>query len=111
VVAIIGDGSFQYSLQSVYTVVQQGAHVIFLVLRNGEYGILKEFAVLEETPSVPGLDLPGLDIVLLGKGYGANSTHAGTRYEITLAFKNALAFSETSVIEIPITKKLNKLLG
>jgi benzoylformate decarboxylase len=111
VVAIIGDGSFQYSVQSIYTGVQQGAHVIFVVLRNGEYGILKEFAVLEETPNVPGLDLPGLDIVSLGKGYGANSTYAGTRDEITLAFKNALAFSGTSVIEIPITKKLNKLLG
>jgi len=111
VIAIIGDGSFQYSVQSVYTGVQQGAHVIFVVLRNGEYGILKEFAVLEKTPNVPGLDLPGLDIVSLGKGYGANTTLASTPEEITSAFKNALAFSGTSVIEIPITKKLNQLLG
>ena len=111
VIAIIGDGSFQYSVQSVYTGVQQGAHVIFVVLRNGEYGILKEFAVLEETPSVPGLDLPGLDIVSLGKGYGANTAHANTPDEITLAFKNALAFSGTSVIEIAITGKLKPLLG
>lgn len=111
VVAVIGDGSFQYSVQSVYTGVQQNAHVIFVVLRNGEYGILKEFAVLEETPNVPGLDLPGLDIVSLGKGYGANTALAGTPDEIVAAFKSALAFKGTSVIEIPITAKLNRLLG
>ena len=111
IIAIIGDGSFQYSVQSVYTGVQQGAHVIFVVLRNGEYGILKEFAVLEKTPNVPGLDLPGLDIVSLGNGYGANTSHAGTPEEIASAFNNALAFSGTSVIEIPITKRLNRLLG
>ena len=111
IIAIIGDGSFQYSVQSVYTGVQQGAHVIFVVLRNGEYGILKEFAVLEKTPNVPGLDLPGLDLVSLGKGYGAKTAYAGTPEEIATAFKDALAFHGTSVIEVPITKKLKPLLG
>lgn len=111
VLAVIGDGSFQYSVQSIYTGVQQGVHVIFVVLRNEEYGILKEFAVLEKTPAVPGLDLPGIDIVSLGKGYGANTAYAATPEDIAAAFKTALAFKGTSVIEIPITKKLRPLLG
>jgi benzoylformate decarboxylase len=29
--------------------------------------------VLEETPNVPGLDLPGLDIVALAKGFGCDA--------------------------------------
>jgi thiamine pyrophosphate-dependent acetolactate synthase large subunit-like protein len=70
VVAIIGDGSFQYSLQSVYTVVQQGAHVIFLVLRNGEYGILKEFAVLEETQVFPASIFRDWILFCLARGTG-----------------------------------------
>ena len=105
-VAVIGDGSFQYSVQSIYTGVQQAAHVIFVVLRNEEYGILKEFAVLENTPNVPWLDLPGIDIVSLGKGYGAETARASTPDEIRSAFKNALGFKGTSVIEIPISKAL-----
>ena len=111
VIAVIGDGSFQYSVQSIYTGVQQAAHVIFVVLRNEEYAILKEFAVLENTPNVPWLDLPGIDIVSLGKGYGAASASASTPDEIGAAFQNALAFKGTSVIEIPISKKLRPLLG
>ncbi len=111
VLAVIGDGSFQYSSQSIYTGVQQEAHVVFLVLRNGEYAILKEFAELEQTPGVPGLDLPGLDIVSLGRGYGARSVRAGTPDEIRQAVAEALATRTTSVIEVPISPRLRPLLG
>jgi benzoylformate decarboxylase len=111
VVAVIGDGSFQYSVQSLYSGVQQKAHVVFVVLHNAEYAILKEFARLEETPNVPGLDLPGLDIVSLGKGYGANAVRAANAEEVRQAFQAALGFSGTSVIEIEITPRLRRLLG
>jgi benzoylformate decarboxylase len=39
-------------------------------MRNHEYSILKSFAVLEERPGVPGLDLPGLDIASVARGFG-----------------------------------------
>ena len=68
VVAVIGDGAFQYSIQSVYTAVQQKLKVVFIVPCNGEYAILKEFAVLEKTPNVPALDLPGLDVISARQG-------------------------------------------
>lgn len=111
VVCVMGDGSFQYSVQGVYTAVQQKAHVIYVVLQNEEYGILKEFAELEETPNVPGLGLPGLDIVALGNGYGARSVLASTAAEFTEAFRAALAFKGASVVVVPITRSLGKLLG
>lgn len=111
VLCIMGDGSFQYSIQGVYTGVQQKAHLIYVVLQNGEYGILKQFAELEKTPNVPGLDLPGLDIVSLGKGYGAKTSLAATTHELSAAFKAALDFKGTSVIVVPITSKLHGLLG
>ena len=110
VLCVMGDGSYQYSLQSVYTAVQQKVHVVYVVLQNEEYGILKEFAVLEETPNVPGLDLPGLDIVSLAKGYGANATHAKSADDLAKAYQTALAFKGTSVIVVPITKKLGNLI-
>ncbi|KHK02180.1 benzoylformate decarboxylase [Desulfovibrio sp. TomC] len=110
VVAVIGDGSFQYSLQSIWTGVQHGAHVVFVVLRNEQYGILKAFARLEETPGVPGLDLPGLDIVSLGKGYGAATAKAAAPIEIRAAFAKALAFKGVSVIEIATDKHISDLI-
>ena len=111
VIAVIGDGSFQYAPQSVWTAVQHGLHMVFLVLRNGEYGILKSFAMLEDTPGVPGLDLPGLDIVSLGKGYGAASWRAATVAEIRDGFARALGEKGVSVIEIPIDTAIHTLLS
>ena len=51
VILAIGDGSLHYSVQSIYTAVQQKVKMIILVPRNEEYAILKEFAVSEDTPN------------------------------------------------------------
>ncbi|MTH97693.1 benzoylformate decarboxylase [Roseibium sp. RKSG952] len=111
VVAAIGDGSFQYSVQSLYTAVQQKLHVVFVVMCNAEYAILKEFAELEETPNVPGLDLPGLDIVSLAKGYGARTHRAETARDFEAAFDSAFKEGGTTVIAVEISPKLRSLLG
>ena len=43
VVMVAGDGSFQYSLQSIWTAARLKLPILFVVLRNGEYAILKAF--------------------------------------------------------------------
>lgn len=111
VICLIGDGSFQYSIQGLYTGVQQAAHLIYVVLQNHEYGILKEFADLEQTPNVPGLDLPGLDITRLAEGYGANTLQASNRQQFEQAFNAALGHMGTSVIVVQVSSKLGALLG
>ena len=58
VVATIGDGSFEYSVQAIYTAAQHKLPIVFVVMRNGEYSILKSFAVLEKTPGCPGWTCP-----------------------------------------------------
>jgi benzoylformate decarboxylase len=111
VILIIGDGSFQYSVQSIWSAVQNNVHLIIIALRNEEYAILKSLAILEKTPNVPGLDLPGLDLVLLGKGYGAEACYADSIEAIQEAYKNALNYSGVSVIQIAIDKTVKKLMG
>ena len=102
VVAFIGDGSLQYSIQSLYSAAQLKLKVIFIVPWNQEYAILKEFAVLENTPNVPGLDLPGLDIVSAAKGFGCTGVLTRTTEEIKKAFGTALSADGPTVIVIPI---------
>ncbi|RJR33840.1 MAG: benzoylformate decarboxylase [Deltaproteobacteria bacterium] len=111
VIALMGDGSFQYSVQGIYTGVQHQTHVIYVVFQNWEYGILKEFAELEGTPNVPGLDLPGLDIVSLGKGYGAISKRIETLEELEASYTEALEFKGITVLAVQITTELGTLLG
>jgi benzoylformate decarboxylase len=99
VIVIIGDGSFQYAVQSIWTAVQHRLHVVFVVLKNGCYCILKAFAAQMELADVPGLDIPGIDIVSLGKGYGAEARRAETAQEVGRCFSAALSGGGVTVIE------------
>jgi benzoylformate decarboxylase len=110
VVALIGDGALQYSVQDMYTAAQQKLKVIFVVPCNGEYAILKEFAVLEETPNVPGLDFPGLDVVSAAKAFGSAGVLARTKQEIKQAFAAALKADGPTVIAIPIAHQERPLV-
>lgn len=102
VVAVIGDGAFQYSIQCLYTAVQHKLPVVFVVPRNGEYGVLKDFAILEESPNVPGLDLPGLDIPYSAAGFGCQAVVAKSKTELNKAFLAALGADRPTVITVPI---------
>jgi benzoylformate decarboxylase len=77
VVAVIGDGSLQYSIQCLASAAQHKLKVIYIIPCNGEYAALKEFAELEKTPNVPALDLPELDIVSTAKGFGCAAVGRG----------------------------------
>jgi benzoylformate decarboxylase len=101
VIGLIGDGSSQYSVQALWTAAQHKLPIVYVILRNNEYSILKSFAVLEETPGVPGLDLPGLGIADLARGWGCRAVEAGTAEELEQEFKAALSAEGPTVIVVP----------
>ena len=84
--------------------------MLIVVLRNGEYAILRSFAVVEQTPGVPGLELPGLDYVSIAKGYGCDAA----RLDDLDAIKQAAAAARTknvpTVLEIPISPQVPPLI-
>jgi benzoylformate decarboxylase len=101
VLATIGDGSFQYSIQAIWTAAQHRVPVVFVVMRNEEYSILKSFAKLEQTPGVPGLDLPGLDIASLAVGFGCRAVNVDSTEKLATEFVNALDADGPTVIVVP----------
>jgi benzoylformate decarboxylase len=110
VIMVIGDGSFQYSLQSLWTATQLKLPVLIVVLNNHEYCILKSFALLEEAPGVPGLDLPGIDIVSLAKGYGCDAVRLDNLEAIKKAATEAWTKSKPTVLEVPISPQVPRLI-
>ena len=100
VIGLIGDGSFQYSVQALWTAAQYQLPIVYVVMRNNEYSILKSFAVLEETPGVPGLDLPGLGIAAIAGGFGCRAVDVETTEELEQEFKTALSAGTTTVIVV-----------
>ena len=110
VIAVIGDGALQYSIQCLSTAAHHKLKIVYIIPCNGEYAILKEFAILEETPNVPALDLPFLDIPSLARGYGCSALEASTKEEIQEAFKKALATDGPTLIAIPIRREQKSLV-
>ena len=71
VVCLVGDGAAMFAIQALWTAAQHHAPVVFVVLNNGHYAILKAFAAFHGAGDrIPGLDLPGLDIVSIARGFG-----------------------------------------
>ena len=77
---------------------------------NEEYAILKDFAELEGTPNVPGLDIPGLDIISLAKGYGCLGVEVRTLEDIEQAFVAGRAADGPTVIAIPVKRERRTLV-
>jgi benzoylformate decarboxylase len=110
VMAIIGDGSFQYSVQSIWSAVQLRLPMLIVVMRNEEYAILKAFAELEHAPGVPGLDLPGLDIVSIAKGYGCDAIRVSDLDAIERTVAAAWTKDAPTVLEVQISPQVPPLL-
>ncbi|MBV9049879.1 MAG: hypothetical protein JOY58_16510, partial [Solirubrobacterales bacterium] len=79
---------------ALWTAVAYKLPVTFLVLRNDEYMILKWFADLEQVTGAPGLELPGLDVAAVARGYGMKATEATGREELTEALRDAIGANE-----------------
>ena len=110
VIVIIGDGSFQYSVQSIWSAAQLRLPILIVVLRNEEYAILKAFAELEQAPGVPGLDLPDLDIVSIAKGYGCDAARVTDLDALEKTVVAAWTKDVPTVLEIPISSEVPSLL-
>jgi benzoylformate decarboxylase len=110
VIAVIGDGSFQYSVQSIWTAARLGLPMLIVVVQNSEYAILKSFATLEQAPGVPGLDIPGLDIVSIARGYGCDAARVADLDTLKQAAAAAWTKQVPTVLEIPISAQVPPLV-
>lgn len=100
VIAVIGDGSANYSICALWTAAQYNIPAIFVIMNNGTYGALRWFAGVLEASNVPGLDVPGIDFCALAKGYGVQSMKAATTQELEGALVEALAAKGPVLIEV-----------
>jgi benzoylformate decarboxylase len=103
VVCVLGEGSAQYGITAFWSALAYKAPVTFLILRNDEYMILKWFAMLEQVTGVPGLDLPGLDVAAVARGYGVPAQDVSGREELTEALRASISAGDgPRVIQVPV---------
>ncbi|SCE78771.1 benzoylformate decarboxylase [Micromonospora coriariae] len=110
VVAVVGDGSFHYSVQALWTAARLSLPVVVVVPVNQQYAILKAFAELKETPGVPGLDLPGLDITAIAAGYGCAAEVIESPDQLGSALTAGLRADGPTVLPVPISTDVPSIL-
>jgi benzoylformate decarboxylase len=110
VVAVIGDGSFHYSVQALWTAARLGLPLVVVVPVNQQYAILKSFAEFKETAGVPGLDLPGMDLTALARGYGCAAETVETPDQLGAALTTGLGADRPTVLPVPIRTDIPGLL-
>jgi benzoylformate decarboxylase len=110
VLCMVGDGSAMYSPQALWSAVHEEVPVVFVVLNNLEYGILKNFMLSQPQYNAKehgflAMDLchPEVDFQSLAKSMGVDSTFADSHRKISEAVKAALNTGKPHLIEIAVT--------
>jgi benzoylformate decarboxylase len=112
VVCPVGDGSIQYSVQTLWSAVKYDAPVIFVVLRNADYSALKGFCDFTKVGrNVPGMDIPGIDIVKLAEGYGMPAQAVDRAEDLESALQDAFASQGPRLISVHVAKGGQTCMG
>jgi benzoylformate decarboxylase len=108
----VGDGSIQYSIQTLWSAVQYQAGVIFVVLRNGDYSALKGFCDFTNVGrNGPGMELPGIDMVKLAQGYGMRAKEVDRPEELEDALREAFRSPGPYLISVNVSQGGQKCMG
>ena len=112
VTCLVGDGSLQYSIQALWTAVQYKAPVLFVVLHNSDYSALKSFSDFTQVGrNVPGVDLPGLNLVKLAEGYGMQAEQVDRPEQLADALKTSFRSLSPRLISVQVARGGTKCMG
>jgi benzoylformate decarboxylase len=110
VLCMVGDGSAMYSPQALWSAAHEEVPVIFVILNNLEYGILKNFMLSQPRYNAKehgflAMDLchPKVDFQSLAKSMGVAATLVNAHQNIADAVEAALLTGKPHLIEIPVT--------
>ncbi|MBV9643734.1 MAG: thiamine pyrophosphate-binding protein [Verrucomicrobia bacterium] len=111
VLCLVGDGSALYSPQALWSAVHEETPVVFVVLNNAEYGILKEFMLNQPQYNAQkngflAMDIshPEVDFQSLARSLGVAAQKVTSKTEISGSVEAALASGKPQLIEIPVAK-------
>ncbi|MEW1655569.1 5-guanidino-2-oxopentanoate decarboxylase [Streptomyces sp. NPDC093707] len=100
VVALSGDGGFQFSVQELATAAQLRLPLPVIVFDNGGYGEIRdEMAARGDEPT--GVDLSSVNLAALARAYGGHGTQVTTPDQLGSALREALAAPGPTVITVP----------
>jgi len=107
VVAIIGDGGFQMTIQELGTIMQFGAAVKILILNNQFLGMVRQWQELFNDKRYSFVDIQSPDFVQVAKGYHIAGSKVSKREELKTALATMLDHKESYLLEVMVSKENN----
>jgi benzoylformate decarboxylase len=111
VVALIGDGSAMYTIQSLWTAAHERLAVVFVILNNSSYRILKQranamqqFAAQRDLYVGMELDNPRIDFVSVARGMGVEAHRARTVAHVRDLLAAALRADGPTLIDVEMDR-------
>lgn len=112
VVSVVGDGSAMYTVQALWTAARLAAPITYVIVNNSQYAILKAFAASSGiSDSVPGLDLPRLDITLIAEGFGCKAETVEEPGKLEETLLRALGHEGPYLVNVMVDRAVPDLLA
>ena len=107
VVAIIGDGGIQMTIQELGTIMQFGAKVKILILNNEFLGMVRQWQQLFHDKRYSFVNITSPDFVAVAKGYYIDGNKIAKREELRTALKTMLDHDGAYLLEVMVGKENN----
>ena len=104
VIGLLGDGSAMYSIQGLWSAAELALPVTFVIVNNGGYRALDEFAAHFGLAAVPGTQLAHLDFCALARAQGVEAVRVSRCAELDAALPMAFAASGPVLLEVCVAK-------
>lgn len=100
VVALIGDGAMQYTPAALWTAARHNVAVTFVVCTNTKYHALQEFSEILHVPEGDYLDISGLNVLDIARGYGVQTHRAESLDDLTEYIRKGMSATGPRLVEI-----------
>ncbi|PHQ30450.1 biosynthetic-type acetolactate synthase large subunit [Leeuwenhoekiella nanhaiensis] len=107
VVAIIGDGGYQMTIQELGTIFQTKVPVKIVVLNNDFLGMVRQWQQLFFDRRYASTELINPDFVAIAKGYYIDAQRVTKREELTGAIEEMIAAEGPYFLEVKVEKEDN----
>ncbi|WP_224751024.1 biosynthetic-type acetolactate synthase large subunit [Mucilaginibacter pankratovii] len=107
VVAIIGDGGFQMTLQELGTIMQSKVDVKIIILNNRFLGMVRQWQELFNSRRYSFVDIQSPDFVMVAKGYGIDGKSISERDDLIPALNEMMSHKGAFLLEVMVTKENN----
>jgi benzoylformate decarboxylase len=102
VIGLFGDGSSMYAIQALWSAAQMRLPLTIVIVNNGGYAALDQFAGHFGIAKAVGTSLPAIDFVGLAEAQGCRGVRVDQSLDLPRVLREAFAMPDPTVVEVRV---------